>query len=806
MNTLFNIILRWLPTALLIYGGTACKSNTQDGSNTQDRPEREPNPYDSMLVTTAAKGTASAFLTNVKEIGLFNGSGRITCMVIDKADSNHFIAGAASGGLWVSHNRGKTWAPIDDQLPTLNIQSITQSPLRPNTYYASTYTYMLSGPSTTVYRPDIYKSTDGGKTFQLVPASSGTFTTVARVVCSPSSASTVYALSDIIGNGEGLYRSTDDGKTFAQVLPTSGGVTDLEVLPDGTVVVTANTHIYRSTTGNAGTFTATLNGAAGAHTFSSIDIAYCESQPLNLYGVSTGGNSGVGIFKSMDGGQSWTFLQSLLSGVVTRAIGVKPDNPSYFFAGSLALYLSQNAGNSFSVYSVGGVDYWSVNFDPHNANKVFVTFDQGIVEVGLNPFNPNNNTAYIRRDTLLNSAQIYAGDHFVKGDKVIVGMQDRGTEAVFEGRDQSLASSDGGFCFFHKQDTTIAYGCYQNGGIFKKANVQIPFPQPGFTNPVSILNELDANNDGVVDEGANFIQSFWMNSADGEQLYYPTKKRLWRSTNGGAHWVPISAFYNIPANSVETFMDGNGKANPVIYWSVTDTLYVLPAAKTAVAGNGFKVKLPGFVRTVRVDPTNDSIVYITAHSGTTGARIYRSSNLFKGNVQWISLTGDLPDQVSVRCFEVNAANKSQMVVGTNAGLYVSGNGGAHWDKESQFPNVNILHTSVRPSDNRLFVYTYGRGAWAASFPANTAVANIPAAINLKTWPNPSDGIIHVEIPSKYENCTLQVWAANGQFIKTIRNRGQPKQDIDLRNYAAGAYVICLYQGNTRLGVSRVILH
>ena len=800
MNRFSNIMLRWFPALLLLCGAAACTSHTPDIS------EQEPDPDNAIQVTTSAKGTGTAFLTNVKEIGPFDGSGRITCMVIDKADSNHFIAGAASGGLWVSHNRGRTWTPIDDQLPTLNIQSITQNPIQTNTYYAATNTYMLASPSTTVYRPDVYKSTDGGQSFQLVPASAGTFSAVARVVCSPTSASTLYALSDIVGAGEGLYRSTDNGQTFAQVLQTSGGVNDLEVLPNGTVLVTANAQVFRSATGNAGTFTATLNGAAGTHTFSSMDIAYCQNQPLNVYGVSTGGNSGVGMFKSTDGGQSWTFLQSLVTSVVTRAIGVKPDDPDYLFAGSLALYISQNAGSSFSVYSVGGVDYWSVNFDPHNANKVFVTFDQGIVEVGLNPFNPNNNTAYIRRDTLLNSAQIYAGDHFVTGDKVIAGMQDRGTAAIYPGGDRSLGSNDGGFCFFHKQDTTIAYGSYQNGQIFKKTNIQIPFPQPGFTNPVSVLNELDANNDNVVDEGANFIQSFWMNSADGEQLYYPTKKRLWRSTNGGAHWVPISGFYNIPASSVETFMDGNGKANPIIYWSVTDTLYVMPGAKTAVAGNEFRVKLPVTVRTVRVDPTNDSIVYITSHGGTIGARVYRSSNLFKGAVQWTSLTGDLPDQVSVRCFEVNPLNKNQMVIGTNAGLYVSGNGGAHWDKESQFPNVNILHTSMRPSDKRLFVYTYGRGAWAASFPANTGVNNSPADVKLTVWPNPSNGVVHVEIPSKYDHCTIQVWAADGRCVKTIANIRQSQQAIDLSGFPAGTYVIGLYQGGSRLAAGSISLH
>jgi hypothetical protein len=203
----------------------------------------------------------------------------------------------------------------------------------------------------------------------------------------------------------------------------------------------------------------------------------------------------VSVFKSTNGGQNWSYLQSLPTAVFTRTVGVKPNNPSMLFAGSVGLYLSQNAGSSFAFYGVGGVDWWSVNFDPHNPDKVFMTFDQGISEVNLNPFNPNSYTAYVSRDSLLNSLQIYGGDYFLTGDKVIAGMQDLGTQQIYQGGRQNVGSNDGGDCFFNKQDTTVAYGTYQNGGIFKKTNINIPFPQPGFTNPIDITNQLDANND-----------------------------------------------------------------------------------------------------------------------------------------------------------------------------------------------------------------------------------------------------------------------------------------------------------------------
>jgi len=795
---------RWVPVVLLFLTGSCSSSG---GNHTAYSGfEQEPHDTDSPALSTAARVTGSTFLTNIREIGLFNGAGRVTCMVIDKADSNHLIAGAASGGLWVSRNRGKTWAPIDDQLPTLSIRSITQHPVQSNVYYAATYTLMLAGSSPGVYRPDIYKSTDGGNTFQLIPATAGSFSLVQKLVCSPVSSSTIYALSDHPGSAKGVYRSTDNGATFTQVFPMSGSANDLEILPNGTVLVTGGTQVFRSATGNTGSYSLSVAGLSSAGTFGSIDLAYCQSQPNTVYGITTGGTIGVGVFRSTDAGQNWVFLQSLATGLFTRTIAVKPNDPTFVFAGSVGLYLTRNSGSSFVFYGVGGVDWWSVNFDPHNPDRVFMTFDQGIVLVNLNPFNPNNNTAYVRCDTLLNCAQIYAGDYFPVGEKVIVGMQDLGTYQVYTGGERSVGSGDGGYCYYHKQDTTIAYGSYQNGDIFIKTKAHIPFPQPGFTQPVSILNQLDADADGDVDEGAFFIQAYWVNSADGEQLYYPTKRRLWRSINGGTNWTPVSGYYNIAGpGSVETFMDGNGTNNPIIYWSVMDTLYIKPSAKTAGPGNELKVKLPGNIRWVRVDPSNDSIVYITAYSNTTGARIYRSGNLFKAGVTWTDLTGDFPAGIAVRCVEVNPQNKSQLLAGSASGLFASADGGLHWTKETQFPNVNILRTIIRPSDRRVFIFTYGRGAWSAAFPTTSSIAgNTPGTEVLMVRPNPTKGMIHVDLGESHYRGSLQIWSGDGRLKRRIPTEGQKTLAVDMGEFAPGIYIVALYEGGKRVSAARVV--
>lgn len=796
-----KIFLFGLVSVLLFVG---CSNNKTTHQSTISNSFK-PNPYDDSVntISTSARPSGSAFLINLKEMGVFDRAGRITCLVIDKSNTNRLIAGAATGGIWLSENRGYTWKPVDDHLPTLHIRSLNQNPFQTNIIYASTQTTMTGTSGPTAQRPDIYKSTDGGHTFQLLPETAGNFTLVGRVVCSPIQPNVVYALS-YATNGRGVYRSVDNGATFTQVFAINHVADDLEVLPNGTVLVSGGSNVYRSTNGNPGTFVLSNAGLNGPNTFDHIELAFSSGHPNSVYGVSTGGNSGVGVFKSTNGGQSWTFLQTLVSGVFTRAIGVKPDNPNFILGGSVGLTLSQNGGSSFVAYPVGGVDYWSVNFDPVDPNKVIITFDQGISEVNLSPFNPDPYSAYVKKDSLLNCSQIYAGDFHLTDERVIFGLQDLGTKLIRDGKVSNVGGNDGGYCFFHKQDTTVVYLSYQNGRILKKNNLHIPFPQPGFQNPVSILNQLDADNNSFIDEGYVWIHPFWMNNANGQQLFLPTKKRLWRSNDGGDNWQPISAFYEMGnSNTIEIL--GNNKDNPIVYWITADTLRVLPNAGTVQVGNELKIKIPGIASSLTIHPNNDSFVFIT--NLTAGQnKIIKSSNIFKGNVQWTDITGDLETRQGATAFAIDPLDSNQMIAGTFHGLFTSSDGGQHWEKELQFPNVNVRKLLFRESDHRIFIFTYGRGAWAANFPSKqVGVKRIDKSTTLSIWPNPTKDVVHVAVPDiKGRDVSLKLFSLDGKLLHTLPNLQHTPAAVSLANLPTGTYIIALYNDGKQIASSKIL--
>jgi hypothetical protein len=63
-------------------------------------------------------------------------TGGIKAIAVDPADANHWLLGAASGGVWASHDAGGSWNPITDSQPNLNIGSVAFAASDPRVIYA----------------------------------------------------------------------------------------------------------------------------------------------------------------------------------------------------------------------------------------------------------------------------------------------------------------------------------------------------------------------------------------------------------------------------------------------------------------------------------------------------------------------------------------------------------------------------------------------------------------------------------------------------------------------------------------------
>jgi len=200
--------------------------------------------------------------------------GRVVTVAGDPANVATFYFGAVAGGIWKTEDAGTTWSNISDgYFKTSSVGAIAVSESDPNTIYA--------GMGETTIRIDvshgdgIYKSTDGGTTWTHCGLADTRHISQVRV--HPKNPDIVYvaALGHAFGPNEerGIYRTTDGGKHWARILYKSdkAGAADLTFDPTNPTVLYAS-------------------------------LWECHR---NFWEMSSGGPDS-GIYKSTDGGDTWT--------------------------------------------------------------------------------------------------------------------------------------------------------------------------------------------------------------------------------------------------------------------------------------------------------------------------------------------------------------------------------------------------------------------------------------------------------------------------------------------------------------------
>jgi photosystem II stability/assembly factor-like uncharacterized protein len=266
-------------------------------------------PFSLSLAQTPASGAAAApydtaALTAIswREIGPFRG-GRSVAVAGSANRPWEYYFGTTGGGVFKTMDGGMTWAPVTDKYFGGTIGSIAISESNPDVVYVGTGETPIRGNVS--HGDGVFKSVDAGKTWTY----SGLAETrqTGRVRVHPKNPDIVYvaALGHIFGpNPErGVYKSENGGKSWRRVLfvSDSAGAVDLAMDPsDPQTLYASFWHAYRT--------------------------------PWKL----VSGGSGSGMFKSTDGGESWTDISrnpGLPAGVLGKiGITVSPANPKRLWA------------------------------------------------------------------------------------------------------------------------------------------------------------------------------------------------------------------------------------------------------------------------------------------------------------------------------------------------------------------------------------------------------------------------------------------------------------------------------------------
>jgi photosystem II stability/assembly factor-like uncharacterized protein len=342
-------------------------------------------------------------------IGPFRG-GRTRAAAGVPGEPNVFYVGQVDGGVWKSDDYGRTWHPIFDGEPTQSIGAIAVAPFDPNVIYVA------SGEG--LQRPDlsvgdgIYKSTDAGKTWthlglrgsQQIPA----------LAVDPHDPNRVFAA--VLGHPygpnteRGIFRSTDGGQTWQKVLyknENTGG-DDVEIDPSNPQTVYATLWEARQGPweyGNAygGTEGGIFKSVDGGDTWHRLTnglpegliqayVAIAPSEPSRIYAtVATNfsgayeSGKGLGVYRSDDAGENWYRVTKdprpamRIGGGDLPVPKVDPKNPDIIYSTSIVAVRSKDGGKTWTSIrgAPGGDDYQNIWINPNHPNIILLVSDQG---------------------------------------------------------------------------------------------------------------------------------------------------------------------------------------------------------------------------------------------------------------------------------------------------------------------------------------------------------------------------------------------------------------------------------------------
>lgn len=320
----------------------------------------------SILVLTVSLGLAQDAETYFKplkyrNIGPFRG-GRSVSAVGVVGDPLTYYMGTTGGGLWKTSDAGQRWENISDGFfETGSVGAVAVSVSHPNIVYVGMGEHAPRGVMTS-YGDGVYKSLDAGKSWKKMGLSKTQH--ISRIVIHPDNPDIVYVAAQGALHApteeRGIYKSLDGGESWEKVLFVNSltGCSELSMDPDTPEV---------------------LYAAMWHH----------QRKP----NIVISGGSGSGLYKSVDGGKSWTeLLEGLPEEKGKMAIAVSPANSNKVYAliesdsnqDKGGLFVSENAGNSWTMVSgdnrlVQRAWYYIEVFpDPNNENTVYVMSAQAL--------------------------------------------------------------------------------------------------------------------------------------------------------------------------------------------------------------------------------------------------------------------------------------------------------------------------------------------------------------------------------------------------------------------------------------------
>jgi len=765
-------------------------------------------------------------------VGPFRGGRSLTCAgSVQRPDEYYF--GATGGGIWKTTNAGQDWDCVSDGfLTSSSVGALAIDPTNPDIVYAGTGERDIRG---NISNGDgMYKTSDGGKTWQHIGLRE--CDTISKIVVDPKNPNTVFvaALGHVyvkrdLATGKvtadpnrGVYKSTDGGKTWNRVLYRNevSGAVDLSIDPSNPQVIFAalweswrtpylmnsggpGSGLFKSTDGGTTWKEITRNTGLPQGTVGKIGISVSPVDSKRVYAIIEALDGGI--FRSDDGGESWAMTNNSRA-YRQRAwyythIIADPKLIDRVYVLNVSMGRSNDGGKTFSGVRIMHSDSHDLWIAPDDSNRMIESDDGGAAVT------KDGGQTWTEQD--IPTSQFY----HVSTDnafpyRILGAQQDNSTiriasrtrtVGITEEAWTSTAGGESGYVTAKPDNPEIVFGG-SYGGYLERLN-----------HATGTSRNINPWPDNPMGHGAEDLvhRMQWtfpiVFSPHNANLLYTCSQYVLRSSNGGQKWDRISP--DLTKNDKRTMGPSGGpitKDNTSVeYYGTVFTVAESPVKRGVIwAGsddglvhvtqdNGRTWKnvtpkgMPEWALCSMIDASpfdagtaflaadnheNDDYapyVYITRDYGQT----------------WQKMVTGIDRNAYVRVVREDPVRRNLLYCGTETGLFVSFDGGSRWERfQNNLPLTPIHDLAIKDGD--LVVGTHGRSFWVlddlsplrlvkssreATFfaPRDTYRTTWGGTGNARTvGQNPPSGIqVNYWLPAKAEgNATIEIMDAKGAVI------------------------------------------
>jgi photosystem II stability/assembly factor-like uncharacterized protein len=703
-------------------------------------------------------------------VGPFRG-GRAVAVTGDPTKRNVFYFGAVDGGVWKTTNGGTSWKNVSDGVSKIaSVGAITVAPSDPNVIYVGSGEADMREDWT--YGDGMYRSTDAGETWTHLGLDDARH--IARIVVDPRNPDRVFVAALGHGSGKnttrGVYRSMDGGKNWQRVLYSddSTGAIDIVMDPGNSrIAYAALWHMQRTpwgfTAGNGSLWKTTDGGDTWRDISRNPGI---PKNPLGRIGISVSPantqrvyatiecppeDSTGGVFRSDDGGATWQRTSGDQRWMVRpwyySVVTADPSDTNTVFLMNLSTWKSTDGGRTFSRIRLPHGDTHALWIDPADSRRMISGNDGGATI----SFDGGGTWSSIMNQP---TAQFY---HVTTDDqwpyRIYGAQQDNTTVSIVSRSDNGVIMSDDWY----------PVGGGESGYIA---------PKPGDPNTViagtytGTLTRYDVRTKQTKDI------SVWLNNYDGwasrdvpnrfqwtfpvlyskhdPRVLYVAANRIFRSTNDGDSWEPISP--DLTLHDPKTLVAAGG---PITYDMTGTEWYATVFALAESPLNG-DVLWAG---------SDDGLVHVSRDRGKTWTNvtppstpkfarisIIEASHYDQGTAYiaanryqlddfkpyllktadfgktWTPIARGIPEGAYTRAIREDPVRRGLLFAGTETGIYYSSNDGALWEPlQLNLPRASVRDLHVHGSD--LIAATHGRSMWVLDdiSPLRALTAEVRAA-------------------------------------------------------------------------------